>query len=486
MASYDIYGVPNLLKKGLFDWSVEGGFVRQKYGVASWEYGRDIVTTGSVRHGWSDDFTPNSHFEWTRGLALFGAGGTIRLGEQAGTATGNLAASRSGNGTGISTSIGYQWNTHGLGFSVLDARRSAHYRDVASLASISSALRTSSVGTSVGSRWGQWGANYVQLWQSNNVRTRLVSVNWARSLGTGITAFASLVKDLQAHGNGHTISLSVSWPLEGRRQASSGYRMQGGRSSGTLEAAQYPDAMQGWGWRLQGDRGSAGFASRAEVSHTSEHGFWSGGLSQAAGGRAVGSYISGSGSLFVGAGEIKAGARSDLSFAVVSTSGIPGVPVRLENRLVGVTDAKGQLFVPHLSPYQRNRIEIDTMDLPADIRADVVTQVVVPQRDGGAQVHFSLRKVTSIELKAYDEAGNLLPAGVAVLVEKRRIAGQRDSDTYNTFVGHDGRIYLESPQDLANLHITGGKNPCTIPLFNFVVDQTQAVQSITCKRQPLA
>lgn len=484
--SFDIYGVQNLLKQGLWDWSVESGFVRKNYGVTSWEYGRDVVATGTLRHGWSDDFTPDAHFEWTRNLALAGLGGTVRLGQRAGTATGFLAASRAAGGTGMSGSLGYQWNTHGLALSAVESRRSALYRDVASLGSGVAAMRTSSVGTSVSTRWGQWGANFVQQWNTDRARNRLVSVNWSHSLGAGAIAHASLVMDLHTRGNGRALSISVSWPLEGRRQASSGYRMQGGKSSATLEAAQYPEGSHGWGWRLQGDHGGAGYSSRAEVSHSSAYGFLSGGLSHAKGERHVGSYLSGSGSLFVGAGQFKAGARSDLSFAMVSTSGIPGVPVRLENRLVGVTDAQGELYVPQLSPYQRNRIEIDTMDLPIGIRADSVMQIVVPQRNGGAQVHFSLRKIIPIELKAYDEAGELLAAGVSVLVEKRHTTDQRRPDTFTTFVGHDGRIYLESPEDLANLHITGGRTPCTISMLDLIVDPGQAVQAVTCKRKPLA
>ena len=483
--TFDVYGVQSLLRKGLWDWSVEGGLVRQKYALASWDYGRDAVVTGSVRHGWSDDFTPDAHFEWTRNLALAGAGGTVRLGRQAGTATGFLAASRTAQGTGMSGSLGYQWNTHGLSFSAVESRRSAFYRDAASLESAPGATRTSSLGASMGTHWGQWSANYLQQWNLDRTRTRLVSVNWSRSLSAGATAHASLVMDLQARGDGRTLSFSVSWPLEGRRQAAAGYRTQGGRSNATLEVAQYPDAAQGWGWRLQGDHGGAGYSSRAEVSHMSEQGYWSGGISHARGDRTPGSYLSGSGSLFVGAGQFKAGARSDLSFAVVSTSGIPGVPVRLENRSVGVTDAQGQLFVPQLSPYQRNRIEIDTMDLPADIRADAVVQDVVPQRNGGAAVHFSLRKVIPLELKAYDETGELLSAGLPVVVERRRAAGQNPSETYSTFVGHDGRIYLENPQELVNLHITGGKTPCTITLLNFVADPALAVQTAICRRQPV-
>ncbi|MBV7539787.1 fimbria/pilus outer membrane usher protein [Acidovorax sp. sic0104] len=484
--SFDIYGVPNLLQQGLWDWSLEGGFARRNYGLTSWDYGRDFIATGSLRHGLTDYLTPDLHMEWTRNLSLVGTGGLLRLGERGGTVSAAIASSHSGSGSGTSHSLGYQWNTHGLAFSAFDVRRSPGYRDVADLERPSGALRTTSTGMSASTGWGQWSANYVRQSNSQRAPARLVSLNWSRALGAGAVLGASLIMDLEARGEGRAFGLTLSWPLEDRRHVSASYRVQGGRPTATVDALQYPQDSQGWGWRLQSGRGDAGYGGRAEISRTSKYGYWSGGVSRTGRDQGTASYISANGSLFVGAGEFQAGARSDHSFAVVSTSGIAGVPVRLENRLVGVTNSEGQLFVPQLSPYQRNRIEIDTMDLPADLRADEVTQVVVPQRDGGVHVPFSLRKIVPIELKAHDEAGELIAAGTQVVVERRREAGQSVSDTHTTFVGYDGRIYIENPHELVNLHITGGKNPCTITLLNFIVDPARSVQTVICRRQPLA
>src|SRR5690606_30425066 len=69
-------------------------------------------------------------------------------------------------------------------------------------------------------------------------------------------------------------------------------------------------------------------------------------------------YAGASGALVAMGGGVFASRRLNDGFAVVSTSGIPAVPVGGENRLVGETDDEGRLLVPLLQSYPRNRISI--------------------------------------------------------------------------------------------------------------------------------
>ena len=55
------------------------------------------------------------------------------------------------------------------------------------------------------------------------------------------------------------------------------------------------------------------------------------------------------------------------AFALVSTDGIGEVPVMLENRRVGQTDARGFLLVTALNAWQDNDLSIDPLVLPADV-----------------------------------------------------------------------------------------------------------------------
>lgn len=56
------------------------------------------------------------------------------------------------------------------------------------------------------------------------------------------------------------------------------------------------------------------------------------------------------------------------SFAVVSTNGIAGVPIAVQNQFVGNTDSRGKLFVPNLMAYQNNLVAVDSTMLPANLQ----------------------------------------------------------------------------------------------------------------------
>ena len=76
------------------------------------------------------------------------------------------------------------------------------------------------------------------------------------------------------------------------------------------------------------------------------------------------------------------------SFAVVSTDGVAGVPVSLYNNSVGKTNRKGLLLVPNLSAYQKNIIDIDSVDLPQDMQAEHSRIEAVPSERSGIAVDF--------------------------------------------------------------------------------------------------
>ena len=64
------------------------------------------------------------------------------------------------------------------------------------------------------------------------------------------------------------------------------------------------------------------------------------------------------------AGDIFFSNRITDAFAAVVDAGMPGVAVAYENRPVGTTDSQGELLVPGLRSYQKNRISIRS-DQPA-------------------------------------------------------------------------------------------------------------------------
>ena len=140
------------------------------------------------------------------------------------------------------------------------------------------------------------------------------------------------------------------------------------------------------------------------------------------------------------------------AFAVISTNGVGGVPVRLENRLIGVTDDRGLLLVSPLLSWQRNRVSIDTLDLPEDMRADRIEDWVTPRQRAGTRVTFQLRWRSSLSLTLLAMDGQPLEVGSEVQLPDGRQAT----------VGYDGLLYLEDVAAGSVLYVTTSHGPCRV------------------------
>ena len=136
------------------------------------------------------------------------------------------------------------------------------------------------------------------------------------------------------------------------------------------------------------------------------------------------------------AGHLFATRHVDDAFAVVSTDGVPNVPVTLENRVVGNTDSDGMLLVTRLNAYQKNQLGIDAMDLPVNMRVDTVSAIVTPSDRAGSIARFGMRTVRAATIVLHDGNGKPLPVG-----SKVHLDDQPDS---NALVGFDGVVYLDT------------------------------------------
>jgi outer membrane usher protein len=131
------------------------------------------------------------------------------------------------------------------------------------------------------------------------------------------------------------------------------------------------------------------------------------------------------------------------AFAVVSTDGMPGVPVSYENQPMGVTDRRGHLFVPDITSYHPGRFAIDTLGLPADRIATTVEQRIALREGTGALVRMGVRRVHSATVTLVDSHGQPLAPGGRV-----SRAGATDTE-----IGWDGIVYLDDLPGRATLSV---------------------------------
>lgn len=457
--SFSLYNERQLLQAGLSDWSFEAGKVRRDYGLRSFSYAEDPMASGTFRIGATNALTLESHAETTRGLDMGGIGAMWLLGHSGGVLSASWASSRGGSDRGDQHTLGYQWLGRPLSLSLATLRRDPGFRDVASLEGSQLPTRVDQAFVGVNAGPGrQIGTSYVRQDQPDQLRSRYASLTWSQSFQRSRANLSiSLNRDLEGNeGDGAQLYLSIPFGWRHQAWGNVQHRHQGTTTSiGAMRSIS--GDQDDWGWRMQASTGN--FAGgQAEVNRLTRYGEWSAGVQHWNGGNTIG-YASANGGLLLMEGGLYPMRRAYDAFALVSTDGIAGVPVMLENRLVGHTDRDGRLLVTRLNAWQRNDLSIDPLQLPADMTVERTRMAAVPATASGMLARFPMRSMLAVQLALRGPDGQWLPTGTMVAV-----SADGASETA-AMVGHDGLLYLENPPAGARLSARpDDRAPCTAAL----------------------
>lgn len=192
---------------------------------------------------------------------------------------------------------------------------------------------------------------------------------------------------------------------------------------------------QGFGWRADLIEGGGQNGGDAELDYIGRYGKVATGVNAFSSDNRF-AYADLNGALVFMGGHLFVSRRIDDAFAVVSTDGIPNVPVQLENRPLGTTDGNGMLLVTPLNAYQNNQVAIDPMQLPADVRIERVRTTATPGDRSGTLVRFGITPIRAASVILVDAAGKPLPLGSEV-----RVNGKPGEPA---LVGFDGVVYLDA------------------------------------------
>lgn len=452
--SLPFYAAAQQLAPGLSSYSVQGGWVRRRFGIASDDYG-SFAASASLRSGWSNELTLEGHAEATAGTAAGGVAAWLAW-PTLGLLNASLAASTGGGQRGAQWGFGAERRSDSSHAALALTRTTAGFRDIAATLG-EAALRRSlrlSAGTGLG-RFGSIGAAWIDTKAAapGSAAQRLATGSWNLSLGPALQAFVTAYRSL-GRDAARGASINLSMPFGPRTSGSAGFSGDRLGSSLTVLAQQAASEVGDVGWRLQSEqrtrgdalsRQQAGFEFRAPAARLSAS------AESTAGAQAL--RLSAQGALVVAGGRLHASPPVGDSLAVIDLPGLPGVAVYRENRLAGRTDAQGQLVITDLLPYQANRIAIETLDLPLDAEFDIATQDVRPHERSGVMVRFDIRRVDAALVRLDDAQGRPLPLGAVATTAEGATAYP---------VGHDGQVYLRHPAASTTLFVTwDGNKSCT-------------------------
>lgn len=431
--SVSLYVDYQRLARGLSDFSLEAGVLRRGFGVDSGDYASHPVASASWRRGISDDFTVELHGEASHHLRLGGVGLAWSPLGRYGVLTASLAhSSRGADGgeflaseSGLQHGAGYQWYGPRAGLDLYAQRASVHYRDLGALGGGSPPLRAQDRASLwLGIPRGSLSLTWLRYRDLADLPSRTLSLG----LSQGFERFSLAASAFHDDRAGNGLSLTLNLPLGPGHGGSLGAEHRRGTTDLTARVRRDAPYAGGWGWEAQArDNGDGQLATR-----------WRGGTAELSFGvdRAAdhtGGFAQGNGSVVWMDGEAFASRRIGDAFAVVSTNGVPDVPILYENRVAGRSNARGYLLLAQLRGWQRNRIAIDPDTLPANLAVPPIEQLVTPADRSGVRVRFELEPIRSATVVLHDAAGAPVAAGTRV----------RRADGSEAIVGFDGELWLE-------------------------------------------
>jgi len=462
-----------LLREGLYDFSLEAGFPRLLYGVRSDDYERTPAGSATLRYGFSDYLTLESHAEATNNLVNGGIGANLGL-NSIGVVSTAFAGSANGGTAGGQAYASFNTSLFGFSLSASTLRTIGGYNDLASITarpvgSVSVpavplsaftpawALQNSlsplrppkiqdqfSVGLPLPLLKGSLNFGYINEEDPFGNRIRLLDVSYSQQLFADTSFFATAFVGAGSSRNAG-ISLGILIPLGGGVTASSGVSRD---NSGLAVASDINKPLGqepgSFGWRLSDLEGEA-VLRQASAAYRSGYGKIEATALQSQAGYA--GTLSAEGAIVAAGGDVFFANRIDDAFAIVD-AGAPGVEVFHENRPVAFTDQNGKAIVPSLNSYQPNKISIDPLNLPLDASIASTQDVVVPPDRSGVFADFGIRTgVSSAIVVLNGPDGRPLQAGL----RGTTASGQ------SFIVGYDGRAFIEGldPQNIATVALSG-------------------------------
>jgi outer membrane usher protein len=477
------YTSPKLLKQGLLDFSLEAGLPRIFYGTASSSYVESAVSSASLRGGLHDLLTLESHAEGGADLFNAGLGTVARVGSSSLLSLAG-SASRFGDAFGFQSYVAFDTQIMTINIHASSLQTFGTYNDLASVTAccfpaaypgptFSAFSGTSpprlltttrppksvdniSIGFPLPFDRSTLNFGYLHQVLGDGTRSDIVNVSYARSLFGEASFFVTGFSNISDRKNtgvffGLSMPLGSSLLAPGSVLASTGVSSTRNGTNVTFDAVKSMQPETGsYGWRVRDSEGRTPYRSAA-ASYRSSVAQFDGYVQQV--GRITGASVQAQGAIAAVGGGVFSSNRIDDAFAVVD-AGAPNVDVLYENRPAGKTNAQGQLLIPSLRSYQRNKIAIDPRDLPVDADAPMTQNVVAPADRSGVVVGFGVKTELKAAVVVFsDKSGKFILPGSQ---------GQLEGANEPFVVGYDGRAYVKGLGANNSVVITRAEGECHV------------------------
>lgn len=430
-----------LLAKGLSDWSVEAGKVRNDLGVASDSYS-DAFASGTWRRGITERFTLEGRGEVTPRLRTLGLGVISAMPFQFLGTMALVGSDHRARGSGGGWLVGLERDGLRSSISLQAQGASSRFRLLGQDEDLEpNKLQVAGNWTWFSDKAGSFGLGFANIERFGEARVTTVSANYS------VNVFARSSLNIAAShavggSNGSSVGMTFTMPLDDYRTFSASTTSHGGVTDFHVAASRTPGLDSSLGWRALAGRQQEQARVEGGLYYLGRRGNMSGEVSASRDRNAL--RLGTSGGVVVADGNVFATRRVDQAFAVAEVAGYPDIGMGLGSNVLTRTNAEGVALIPNLWPYQNNSVRIDPKDLPVSAEIDSIEILTVPAWRSAVKVKFPVRGGRGALLKVTFEDGEPAPAGATVEVEgdKAQFYVARRGEAFVTGLQTSNRVQL--------------------------------------------
>lgn len=426
----------DLLAKGVNDWSLAAGKVRNELGTADSTYG-DQFYSGFLRRGVRDTVTLEGRMEVLPSLSNVSVGVVSALPLRL---LGRAAVSSSSHdvlGRGQQALMGIEYRGQ-VGNAVVEVQTATeNYRQLGQ-GDLVLPVRRQVVGSwSYGSAThGSFMVGLARLERYSGDFVKTMSASYTRRIGRTSSVSVVASRAQNEMGATSTISLNLVVPL-GKNRSLNSYVSAGTRQRDVNQSwSQNVGPGSNVGWRMMVGRMTNRNRIEAGINYMGRYGNVGADIGHTAGNSSL--RLGTKSSIVVADGAVFATRNVDHGFAVVEIEGFKGVGVGLGSNVMAYTNKRGKALIPRLASYQNNAVQLDPRDLPITAGIDSIEKIVVPSYRSAVKVSFPVRTGRGALVQVVLDDGQPAPLGALVNIDG-------ESETF--FVARRGEAFVTGLKD---------------------------------------
>jgi outer membrane usher protein len=403
------YLVPELLRRGLTDYSYNLGFRSQTALSGQGSTYGPLSAMGRYQLGLSNSFNAGARIE--AGGGRISGGPSLIFSSPIGEFALSAASSSARHHHGSAASLAYNYTDRRLSFGADAAVQSRYYATLGLAPLADRALLDSSIfaGFAAG-KLATVSLRYDALNDREIGHGGGPTVSTDVQLDRETSLFLSVGRSHFTSGNATTFSLNLNRLLGRTASVSTAVNAGPDGTTSSLELQKPAPTGLGLGYRLDVSDAASGAALDGDARYQGTYGDYELLLNRPTGGGSTATVSLAGGVAAIGGG-LYATRPITQSFALVDT-GVPGVRTYLSNQEIGRTDRSGRLLVSGLSPYSDNQLSIAPEDTPMNYLVEASQHIVDPGARAGSVVRFPVHKYQAFAGRALIADGNreLVPA----------------------------------------------------------------------------